>query len=87
MRQPVMAKLLEWQLKVSVCSSSCGCRRGEADELQAVVDELFVDLVGEDDEVRMLHDDVRQRLELVGRVGVAAGVAGGVDDEHFGLAG
>ena len=75
MRQPVIAKLLLWQLNVSVRSSSDGCERREADELQAVVDELLVDLVAEDDDVRVLRDDVGERLQLLRRVRVAGGVA------------
>jgi len=48
--------------------------RGEGDELQAVVGELFVDLVGEDRKVWVFDDDIGEGFEFFGRVGVAGGV-------------
>ena len=50
-------------------------QRREADEFQAVVDQLLVDLVAEDDHVRMLRDDVGQRLQFLRRIGMARRVA------------
>jgi len=60
---------------------------GEGDELEAIVDEFFVDFVGEDDEVGVLDDDVGEGLEFFGGVGVSGGVGGGVEDEDLGLGG
>ena len=61
-------------------SSSDGSA-GKADELEAIVDELLVDLVAEDDDLRVFGDDIGQGLELIRRIGDAAGIAGGVDQE------
>ena len=33
-------------------------KRREADELQAVVDELLVDFIRKHEQIRMLHDDI-----------------------------
>ncbi len=60
-----------------------GVEGGEADEFQVAVDELFVDLIGKDDEVGVLDDDVGERFELGGGIGVAAGVARAVEDQHL----
>ena len=57
--------------------------RGKRDEFQAVVNQLFVNFIGEDDEIGMFHDDVCQSFELGRRVGVAGGVGGGIDNENF----
>ena len=50
MRQPVMLKVLEKPEMVMVRSRHAG-QGGEGDVLGAVVEEVLVDLVGEDEEV------------------------------------
>ena len=42
-----------------------GMQRGEADEFQAVVNQLLVNLIAEDDHLRMLRHDVGQRFQFL----------------------
>ncbi len=56
--------------------------RGEARELEVVVDEAGVDLVGDDVDVLAL-DDFRERQELVLGVGAAGRIGGVVEDDRL----
>ena len=57
--------------------------RGEARELEVVVDEAGVDLVGDDVDVLAL-DDLGQRQQLFLRVGAAGRVGGVIEDDGLG---
>ena len=58
-----------------------GPQRGERDARPAVVDELVVDLVGNDGEI-LLDRDVGEAAEFSGGVDDARGVAWGAEQEH-----
>src|SRR4029453_8069945 len=58
--------------------------RRERDELEPVVDELLVDLIGEDDQVWMADHHIWEGFELLRRIRVAGRIAWAVEDQHLG---
>ena len=82
MRQPVMEKVLEKPEMVMVRSRHAR-QRGEADVLGAVVEEVLVHLVGEDEEV-VLDGERGDGLELGEGEDLAGGVGRAVEDDGAG---
>ena len=58
---------------------------GDRGELQPVVEQVLVDVVGHDPDVRVLQQHVRQRLDLVLRVGRTSRVRRRVEDQPLRL--
>jgi len=75
-----IAKLLLWQLKVSVCFEQLRVQGVRSlTNLRVAVDELFIDLIGgRRTRLGVLDDHVGKAFELGGGIGVAAGIAGAV---------
>ena len=61
-----------------------GLHLGEGDELEVAVDQVLVHVVGQDPDVRVAQQHVRDRLHLGARVGRAGRVGGRVEDQPLG---
>src|SRR5207248_7662896 len=57
-------------------------QRRKADELQPAIDELLVNLIRKNHEIRMLYDNLRQRFELRRLIRMPAAVAWRAQHQH-----